>query len=68
MQVLFPLPLGPRKPKIVPLGTEKVSSSTAVNCPNFFVRPFISMAFMAATYRSESRSHTFRLSRSPPRA
>src|SRR5579859_5463553 len=49
MQVVLPLPFGPRNPKMVPFGTVKVSASTAVKLPNRFVSAFSSMAFMAVT-------------------
>src|SRR5664279_3978395 len=39
MVVLLPAPLGPRKPKISPFSTSKVSSDTAVKSPNRRVRP-----------------------------
>src|SRR5437764_1308081 len=35
----FPEPFGPKKPKIAPLPTLKLTWSTAVNCPNRRVRP-----------------------------
>jgi hypothetical protein len=34
MTVVFPLPFGPRKPKISPLSTLKLMSFTAVTLPN----------------------------------
>src|SRR5580692_8740623 len=34
MTVVLPLPLGPRKPKISPFSTRKLTSFTAVNLPN----------------------------------
>src|SRR2546422_3363262 len=36
--VVFPAPLGPRKPRISPLGTSNEMSSTAVTRPYCFVR------------------------------
>src|SRR5215813_8936216 len=39
MTVVFPLPLGPRKPKISPLATSKLTPLTAVNFPNVRTRP-----------------------------
>src|SRR5437867_1830457 len=38
MTVDLPEPLGPRKPKMLPLATENVTPSTAVKCPNRLVR------------------------------
>jgi hypothetical protein len=37
--VVFPAPLGPRKPKISPSFTSKSARSTATKLPNFFVSP-----------------------------
>ncbi len=34
----LPAPFAPKKPKISPLFTSKVTSDTAVKSPNFFVR------------------------------
>src|SRR5262245_28922564 len=47
IQVLLPLPFGPRKPKIVPCGTAKESASTAGKLPNRLVRACSSLAFMS---------------------
>src|SRR4029453_12035970 len=44
MTVVFPLPLGPRKPKISPLATAKLTPFTAVNFPNVRTRPRAEMA------------------------
>ena len=38
MTVVFPLPFGPRKPKISPRFTSKLTSFTAVNFPNVRTR------------------------------
>src|SRR5258708_14613798 len=38
MTVVFPLPLGPRKPKISPFSTRKLTSLTAVKVPNRLTR------------------------------
>src|SRR5213593_2856937 len=46
MTVDLPEPLGPRKPKIEPFATRKLTESTAVKCPKRFVRP--SHSIMAA--------------------
>jgi hypothetical protein len=46
--VVLPLPFGPRKPKISPLGTSKSTASTAVKSPKRFVSPRTSMAAGAA--------------------
>src|SRR4030042_754495 len=39
----FPAPLAPRKPKISPFPTRKLTESTATKSPNFLVRPETSM-------------------------
>src|SRR5258705_8748378 len=39
MVVVLPAPFGPRKPWISPLGTSKLTPSTAVNDPYFLTRP-----------------------------
>ena len=39
MVVVLPAPLGPRRPTISPLPTEKEMSSTALKSPYSFVRP-----------------------------
>ena len=39
--VVFPAPLGPRKPSTVPLPASKEMSSTATRAPNFFTRFFM---------------------------
>src|SRR5260221_12877511 len=39
MVVVLPAPFGPRKPWISPLGTSRLTPSTAVNDPNFLTRP-----------------------------
>src|SRR5262245_11819005 len=44
MTVVFPLPLGPRKPKISPLATAKLTLFTAVNFPNVRTSPRAEMA------------------------
>src|SRR6516225_4641980 len=41
--VVFPAPLGPRKPKSCPAGTCRSIASTAVNEPYFLVSPLISI-------------------------
>src|SRR5258708_28034984 len=38
MTVVFPLPLGPRKPKISPFSTRKLTSLTAVKVPKRLTR------------------------------
>src|SRR5262245_58634102 len=43
----FPAPLLPRKPKISPRRTSKLTLSTATNCPNRRERPRTSMALSA---------------------
>src|SRR5688572_13032174 len=43
MVVVLPAPFGPRKPKISPVLTSKLTAFTAVNSPNVFVRPSTSM-------------------------
>src|SRR5215467_1377994 len=48
MTVVFPLPLGPRKPKISPLATSKLTPFTAVNFPNVRTRPRAAMAISVA--------------------
>src|SRR5438874_4299377 len=44
MSVVFPLPFGPRKPKISPFSTRKVTSLTAVKLPNLRTRCSAEMA------------------------
>src|SRR5215471_11212771 len=44
MTVVLPLPLGPRKPKISPFSTRKLTSSTAVKSPNLRTRCSAAMA------------------------
>src|SRR6266566_6400761 len=44
MTVVFPLPLGPRKPKISPFSTQKLTSLTAVKLPNLRTRCSAEMA------------------------
>src|SRR6266699_460978 len=44
MTVVFPLPLGPRKPKISPFSTRKVTSLTAVKLPKRRIRCSAEMA------------------------
>src|SRR5438445_659111 len=44
MTVVFPLPFGPRKPKISPFSTRKVTSLTAVKPPNLRTRCSAEMA------------------------
>src|SRR5690348_656474 len=48
MTVVFPLPLGPRNPKISPFSTRKLTSLTAVKLPNRRTR---CSAVMAASLR-----------------
>ncbi len=48
MVVDLPAPLAPRKPKISPSPTSKLTSSTATNLPNRRVRCWTSMADMAS--------------------
>src|SRR6478752_3065539 len=42
--VVLPAPLGPSIENTVPVGTEKLTSSTAVKSPNFLTRPIASIA------------------------
>src|SRR5258708_160223 len=44
MTVVFPLPLGPRKPKISPFSTRKLTSLTAVKLPKRLIRCSAEMA------------------------
>src|SRR5215467_3580447 len=44
MTVVFPLPLGPKKPKISPLATSKLTPFTAVNLPKLRTSPRARMA------------------------
>src|SRR5260370_27791907 len=44
MTVVFPLPLGPRKPKISPFSTRKLTSLTAVKLPKRLTRCSAEMA------------------------
>src|SRR5438874_3011418 len=44
MVVVFPAPLGPIKPAMVPAGTLMVSPSTAVSFPKCLLKPCVSMA------------------------
>ena len=37
--VVLPAPLGPRRPKTVPRGTSKLTSSTATKSPKVLTRP-----------------------------
>ena len=46
--VVFPAPFGPRKPKISPGATVRLSRSTAVKSPYFFVSSRISIMAAAA--------------------
>ena len=43
MVVDLPAPFGPRNPRTSPRATEKLIPSTAVNGPNFFTSPSISI-------------------------
>src|SRR5918995_3172003 len=52
--VVFPAPLGPRKPVIRPGSTTKLRSSTAVTPPNRLVRWLISMRAPGEATRSPS--------------
>ena len=47
--VLFPAPFGPRNPKTCPSLTAKFMLLTAVFCPNFFSRFFISTIFIRSS-------------------
>src|SRR2546430_17711959 len=47
MTVVFPLPLGPRKPKICPFSTRKLTSLTAVKLPKRLTRCSAEMAASA---------------------
>src|SRR5258707_12681164 len=44
MTVVLPLPFGPRKPKISPFSTRKLTSLTATNAPNLRERFSATMA------------------------
>jgi hypothetical protein len=46
MVVVFPLPLGPRKPKTWPFSTASETWSTAVRLPYRFVSPSVSRIIM----------------------
>src|SRR5262249_24210995 len=48
MTVVLPLPLGPKKPKISPLATSKLTPFTAVNLPKLRTSPRAAMAGSAA--------------------
>src|SRR5579871_875186 len=50
MTVVLPLPLGPRKPKISPRFTSKLTSFTAVNSPNVRTRCSAEIATSVAGY------------------
>src|SRR4030042_856768 len=50
MVVDLPAPLAPRNPKIAPRPTSKLTASTAVKSPNFFVRDFTSMENSSTRY------------------
>src|SRR4051794_31985411 len=52
----FPAPFGPRKPRTSPFPTVKLTSSTAVNGPNFFVRWRISSMLPALLGFSRRRA------------
>ena len=43
--VLFPAPLGPKKPKISPFSTENEMSFTAITSPNDLVRDLVSIEY-----------------------
>ena len=49
MVVVLPAPLGPKKPKIAPAGTEKEMPSTARKSPKLFVSPSTSMMGVICT-------------------
>src|SRR5215208_1315481 len=55
MVVVFPAPLGPRKPKTSPRRTAKLTASTAVKAPYRRVSPSTSTAAAAAEARSVVR-------------
>src|SRR5439155_3920394 len=50
MTVVFPLPLGPRKPKISPFSTRKLMSLTAVKLPKRLTRCSAEMAASAGFF------------------
>src|SRR5260370_6276472 len=50
MTVVFPLPLGPRKPKISPFSTRKLTSLTAVKSPKRLIRCSAEMAASAGFF------------------
>jgi len=52
MVVDFPAPLAPKKPKIRPRSTSKLTSSTAVKSPNFLVKAMTSMAYSGTAFLS----------------
>ena len=65
MNVVFPLPLGPRKPQISPVRTVRSIPSTAVKDPNRLVIPATSMATSAAI-ASGAEPNVDRLTRVDP--
>src|SRR5205823_10623803 len=56
MVVDFPAPLGPRKPRICPRGTEKVTSTIAGRGPKYLVRLCTWIKGQRAHCRSVGRS------------
>ena len=52
--VLFPAPLGPRRPKTCPLRTEKLTWLTAMKLPNFLTRSVTRMTVPPFSVRSGS--------------
>src|SRR3954465_9116653 len=60
--VVFPDPLGPRKPQIRPASTWMVTSLTTCLSPNDLLRPWTSMArVMGSACPSRQRLHVHRL-------
>src|SRR5438105_4218172 len=53
--VVFPAPLGPRKPNTSPVETSKLTSSSAVLCPNRLVRPRARIAVSTVTTSVSTR-------------
>jgi hypothetical protein len=54
MSVDLPEPFGPKNPNISPLSTEKLTSLTALNSPNFLVSLLISIATLIKAGNQDS--------------
>src|SRR5580698_852961 len=63
--VVLPAPLGPRKPKMVPRGTEKDTWFTAQKSPKFLVRSFTFIISKTFHFKMD-RSNSFFYSRDLP--